>query len=681
MSFFPASRKARLAIALSAVPAVLAIGFLTVYLFVQSSSFKGYLSRNLTSLLGEHIDIGQEIRISRIFPRLSVVLPNVKIRPTSLGSTVERIRVDGFALTVSPNVLFSGGERGDIDVHVKEATLLSSTANLPLSSNRKSLEAQASRHSGDEDSTDAVIRPLSNSPTGDKALVDSEVLRSLSAFLQNTTSLHSTFTADRIVYIVRDAESGSRRYDLTQFSLSAKQQSIRLTARIDAEGLTRRTVNASFSKVEDSAGPNNEVVLGQLLLELSAEPDGEEARKNTPENPPMDTRRESDEDQPSELHRLTTPVSIAARRIELESVEYTSPVGWIRGTVSVDTDSGQADIQADLEVRKLQLSLAKTPVGSSQAHSPENDAQRLFPFTPFTVGVPEDITARIGVHLGAVRLDSTPIINGQLQLTMDGGEARLRTENLTLLGGPSEFSGVMSFPEQGLASVRMKFEADDMQLNRLRTPETGEPILNKGKADLIMALRGSGPSPGHIASSSNGYFMATIDSAEVNQKYSTAIDRGVVSWGLERIAVLTSDDESKRALSRLSDPLQVPCASIKLYLNDGRAEVSNGLIVELPQNTLYSSGFVNLYDESLGFAFRARNKSMFDWSAISIARFAEISGTLADPSVTLNKNELAKQGILSTTTIMWGPLPSLVYTLAESGVKNSRTRQCRPSIE
>ncbi|MGJ8586449.1 MAG: hypothetical protein ACSHXD_20355, partial [Marinosulfonomonas sp.] len=268
-----------------------------------------------------------------------------------------------------------------------------------------------------------------------------------------------------------------------------------------------------------------------------------------------------------------------------------------------------------------------------------------------------------------------------LHLSVSGGEARLATKNLTLLGGPSELSLTLTNPEYGFASILMKLEADDIQLNRIRTPDTGEPVLSKGKADLIMALRGSGPSPGHIAASSNGYMIATVDSAEINQKYTTAIDRGVVSWGLDRISVLTSKSDSERALSRLSDPLFVPCASVKLYLNDGRAEVSNGFIIELPQNTLYSSGFINLYDEQLGFAFRARNKSLFDWSAISIARFAEISGTLADPSVSLNKNELAKQGILSTSSIVWGPLPSLVYTLAESGLKNSKSKQCRKSIE
>ncbi len=659
----PASRKARIAIGLATLPLILGIVFLSAYFVVQSSGFKDYLSRNLSSILGEHIDIGQDIQISRIFPRLTIVLPNVKIRPTSLGSNVERVRVDGFTLTVSPTVLLSGGEKGSIDIHMNEATLLSAASSSPPAANesRASLDAAQTR---DERSQNAGTGATSSDGN---SRAEATIARAFDDFLQGSTSLHIALTTDRIVYIIRDSYSGSTRYDITQLTLSSKDQSIKLAALIDAEDQSRRSLSAIFDTSDTDESRDGNSVQGAISVEISSATTDSKVSQNGQLS--------------TDTHVFNTPVVIDGNQIDLAALEYNSPVGWIRGTLNIDLGGEQTIIQTDLEVRKLQLSLTGNQAARSFTVPSSDGATRLFPFKPFSFQIPDDIVAEANIHLGAIRLDSTPVINGDLHLSVAGGEARLHTENLTLLGGPSDLSLTVTNPEYGFASVLMKLEADDIQLNRIRTPDTGEPVLSKGKADLIMALRGSGPSPGHITASSNGYMIATVDSAEINQKYTTAIDRGVVSWGLDRISVLTSNADSERALSRLSDPLFVPCASVKLYLNDGRAEVSNGVIIELPQNTLYSSGFINLYDEQLGFAFRARNKSLFDWSAISIARFAEISGTLADPSVSLNKNELAKQGILSTSTIVWGPLPSLVYTLAESGLKNSKSKQCRKSIE
>lgn len=103
--------------------------------------------------------------------------------------------------------------------------------------------------------------------------------------------------------------------------------------------------------------------------------------------------------------------------------------------------------------------------------------------------------------------------------------------------------------------------------------------------------------------------------------------------------------------------------------------------VELPDNTIYSSGYIDLRREDIGFAFRTRRKSLFDWSAISIIKYAEVGGFLSQPNIGLNERELVKQGILSASSAAWGPLPSLVYSLGEAGLRNRESRTCRRSID
>jgi len=105
------------------------------------------------------------------------------------------------------------------------------------------------------------------------------------------------------------------------------------------------------------------------------------------------------------------------------------------------------------------------------------------------------------------------------------------------------------------------------------------------------------------------------------------------------------------------------------------------LIVELPDNTLNGSGFVNLRNESVGLAFCTRRKSLFDWSAISIARFIEVSGILTASEINMYPYELTRQGALTASSVVWGPLPAFVYSMAESGLKNRASRECFRSID
>jgi hypothetical protein len=72
---------------------------------------------------------------------------------------------------------------------------------------------------------------------------------------------------------------------------------------------------------------------------------------------------------------------------------------------------------------------------------------------------------------------------------------------------------------------------------------------------------------------------------------------------------------------------------------------------------------------------------LFDLSAISIIKYAEVSGSLVEPRVALNATELAKQGVKSASSAAWGPLPSLVYSLAEAGLKNANASECQAQIK
>ena len=155
----------------------------------------------------------------------------------------------------------------------------------------------------------------------------------------------------------------------------------------------------------------------------------------------------------------------------------------------------------------------------------------------------------------------------------------------------------------------------------------------------------------------------------------------MVNWVGTQLASVT-----KKARKQTVEPtvansaFLVECASLKFIINDGRLEVINGGVFQLPDNTVVSSGFVDLHTETLGFVFRTKRKKLIDWSALSLVKFIEIGGELSQPSITLDRRALVEQGLLSTTSMMVGSLPPLVYSLAKAGLKNRQEILCVPEL-
>jgi len=386
--------------------------------------------------------------------------------------------------------------------------------------------------------------------------------------------------------------------------------------------------------------------------------------------------------------KLSAKVGIGTGFFELAELDASNDRFWIRGDTSGTWDKTDVRVQSEIEVRRLELAtqMAKdnllAGVTDVRNRAASGKAKRLFTFDLFGASLPMNLYVDLIVHLGAVRLDAMPIANGGAVFALADGVLQVTSDELYLLGGEATLSAEVDNTLEQLVSVQLKLSVDDLELERIRLGGRDESIISRGTSDAIIAIKGEGPSPGHIASSLDGYVLASISEAQVNQKYSTLVDKGIVSWALEKVSVLSAGiDQEPIDTTSLSDPLDVECASLRVYINDGRVEVSNGAIMEFSDNTLFSSGFIDLASEKLGFAFRTRSRGLFDLSAISIIKYAEVSGSLVEPRVALNATELAKQGVKSASSAAWGPLPSLVYSLAEAGLKNANASECQAQIK
>lgn len=614
--------KTRLVIA--AMVILVALPFLTRF-YVQSGNFRVTLSELLSSTVGEDIEIDDDLAVHSIFPTIKVSVAGARLIAKDDSAIPRRIRIKNIDLSISALAWITRGSKGELEFSADSISVIHQSG--------KTAAAQPADNKTNENRADTIADHLAR-------------------LVNRHSGIQVSANIGELDVHWRDADGVNTTWLISRLSLAGKGTGFSGNALLLAPSREQQQLGLQIQIGEPSDDLHAAAVSGTLDLQLA--PENQQGKQ-----------------------QLLANWVVDENRIQLEKLEYTSENIWLRGKVTVDNDVLATQVDADLELRRFEFNADEILSGKS-SHPSLSD--RLFSYDLFGADLPKHIDADVVLHLGAVRMDGAPVVNGLLRLAMSDGKVAIESEDLYLLGGESNLSLSVDNSLSQLVGVKLKFEADDMQLERIRSLDKKDTVLSQGSADVIVALRGAGPSPGHVASSMNGYAIATVSRAEIKQKYATAIDTGVVSWAFDKLSLVAGRNSDRPPRARLSDPLSIECASLRLYVNDGKLEVSNGAIVEFPDNVLFSSGYVDLESETLGFAFRTKSRSLFDWSAISIARFAEVGGTLLRPTVSLNERELVKQGVLSASSAAWGPLPSLVYSLAEAGVRQMQTSRCEPDI-
>ena len=376
---------------------------------------------------------------------------------------------------------------------------------------------------------------------------------------------------------------------------------------------------------------------------------------------------------------LDTDYQIINNNVYFQHINIIGPELSISGEVNAKVQSrfqdNNSNISAQFNVHRLELSQERTLRYLSSQNKHHNEP--LFKDTRLDLF--EHLDLDLKLTLGAVRLNNQPIVSGDFVVTARDNKFSLNSNQLVFLGGAGNLN-ISGTPVDGRHEVSISSYLNDAQLSRLQITNDNQLLFRKGQADLKVSLKAAGNSASSLARSLKGYFMLASHDVEISQRYARDLDRGVLSVVVDNIDRFRRKSKSVSATTAEKGSLPVKCASVKLIINDGYLEVINGLVAELPDNTLLSSGYIDLHSEKMGFAFRTRKKKILDWSALSLIRFVELGGTLTQPKIMLDRKELMKQGLLTTTSVLVGARPPLVYQLAETGLDSLNSIACLPQL-
>ncbi len=585
---------------------------------VKSNWVYSKIENEFQSITGYQIDLGKSASVRGVFPKLTVSFPTVVIKSIDGAGSINRIRLTNAETSLQfPSI--GGNILRDVALDVESMTAIVDTDAIPEHIPRNKAYSAENL----QERVQAILPYLSD------ANLDAQI-RELVVITRSVGQSASTYKLlDNQLELISD------RFALQGFAVGA--QNLNHAYEIEASIPNRRNnINGSFK-----AGINMQ-----------------------------------DEDRQISLDGT---YKISNDSVDIQQITIAGSDLDISGNVNAKTQKRSIEtkwkLNASFNVNQLELSREWFSWDSS-ARNKEHKAP-LFSNTRLDLFELLDLDLKL--TLGAVRFNNQPIISGDFVATALDNELTLHSDQLVLLGGAASIE-VSAVPVEDKHKVSVNTYINDAQLSRLQITNDKRLLFRKGEADAKVSIKAFGNSAASLARSLKGYFMLASHNVEISQRYARDLDRGVVSVVADNIDRFRKKTKSDNDIPIEKGSLPVKCASVKLIINDGYLEAINGLVAELPDNTLLSSGYIDLHSEKIGFAFRTRKKKILDWSALSLIRFVELGGTLTQPRIMLDRKELMKQGLLTTTSVLVGARPPLVYQLAETGLDSLNAVECLPQL-
>ncbi len=276
--------------------------------------------------------------------------------------------------------------------------------------------------------------------------------------------------------------------------------------------------------------------------------------------------------------------------------------------------------------------------GAVKTEVKSDEPRRVFPDDPLPTAALKAIDADVELAAKEVRIASAALSDVAVKLNLAGG--KLTVSPFTAAGGGGNISGELVLDgSKSLPALTTTANIQGLDLGQV-LKDLAVTDLIEGTADMDLNLAGRGHSVRQLMAGLVGRVSVAMDQGKVASAYldliATDLLQEVAPW-------------AKRGADT-----QVNCMVSRFNIKDGLAQ-SDGLLLDTAKVTIQGDGDINLKDETLEMVLRPRPK---DTSLLSLATPINVGGTLAEPSFSPSKLEVAKKilGLVVTATNPLGVL-------------------------
>lgn len=343
--------------------------------------------------------------------------------------------------------------------------------------------------------------------------------------------------------------------------------------------------------------------------------------------------------------KVTAQLEGSERRLQVKKLNVTSGESDISGELSIPLVQGER-IEGKLESRALHLEKFL-----EQSDKPAGDDQPFLERELSTEALQGlDGSVRLNVrrlHLVAIELEQfsldAALDKGHLKLTMGAENERLS------------------------ADVDLKPVGTEWQLalNHKGKMDLGELIDRKkygedksqAPVELEFHLEGTGNSPAKLLQSAEGQFLMVIGEGELSETISRHLPLGSVLYTLMNTLVKEKDQ------TKDEDHGKLECVVVQLDIAKGIATSGKGLALRTDQMNILGGGALKLKTGEIDLQFKTARRKGLGITLVGVAdRLVSVTGTLDEPTVSLNVGTAAAYGAAAWATAGLSVLADSIFT-------------------
>ena len=303
------------------------------------------------------------------------------------------------------------------------------------------------------------------------------------------------------------------------------------------------------------------------------------------------------------------------------------------------TNPSAPEIVLNVDSDRLDLSPWFALLGDSQSDL-ENASDRLIPDFPLTHKVLSAFQADTTISIRELKGLARPVVN--VLTRIDLGREGIRVTSASAenqRGGVAQLTGTLIPNAEGVSELSMLLEGSELTLGIPKAP--GEDITALPPYDIRLKLDGNGQTTRELAASLDGYINVTMSEGIV------------LNAGLDRVT-----NSFLQELSKALDPLReqeestkIKCAAAFSVLSQGRLHGKPAVVVDTPNVKVLADATANLASEKIKVQFKTVPQKGLGLSMSSIVNpYVEVTGTLAQPRLTLNPENTVVGGSLAVIT-------------------------------
>ena len=178
-------------------------------------------------------------------------------------------------------------------------------------------------------------------------------------------------------------------------------------------------------------------------------------------------------------------------------------------------------------------------------------------------------------------------------------------------------------------------------------------LLQGGGLDGTIGLKARGASVRDLMASLTGEIVVTLGKGRV---HNSAMDLAGADLASKAFTALNP-------LAEKEEYTELSCGALRFVVKDGMATAKKGIAIQTPKMNIVGDGTVNLKTEEIDFAVQPEARQGLGINLASVAGMVRATGTLAEPTVGLDKLGAATGALSVGTAIATGGLSLLATGL------------------